>query len=275
MASAPANQLPLFYKDLIPLNSKEHANWTTRNTDKAAWLVGQHAIPITADEFVPASRHFPIVFSSGDNPVPLALMGLNEGVNTFVDDEGKMLENAYIPAYARRYPYLLAKLQPETDQLSLCFDPTCDLVGENPDGQPLFNGEQPSEATEALLNFCQQFEEAGQRTASLVEELKKHDLLMPGEVSIQPTGEGQKPFVYRGFSMVNQEKLRELRGDQLRTWNQNGLLMLVHAHLFSLDLMRLLFGRQLEQGKGPSVQGGTADAMVNGAAASSPAKTNA
>ena len=51
--------------------------------------------------------------------------------------------------------------------------------------------------------------------------------------------------------MVNQDKLRELRGDQLRKWNENGLLPLIFAHLFSLDLMRMIFARQVELGKGP------------------------
>jgi hypothetical protein len=51
--------------------------------------------------------------------------------------------------------------------------------------------------------------------------------------------------------MVNEEKLRELRGDLLRTWTQNGILALIFAHLFSLDLMRMIFSRQVAQGKGP------------------------
>lgn len=53
--------------------------------------------------------------------------------------------------------------------------------------------------------------------------------------------------------MVNQEKLRDIRGDVLRGWNQNGLLPLIYAHVFSLELMRDLFGRQAQQGKGPVV----------------------
>jgi hypothetical protein len=82
MASAPQNaNLPLFYNDLVPLNSRDHANYKSQSTDKATWLIGQHAVPLTVEEFPQAARHFPIVFSSGDQPVPLALMGLNEGVN--------------------------------------------------------------------------------------------------------------------------------------------------------------------------------------------------
>ena len=251
MASAPqATNLPLFYKDLMPLNSRDHATWRSRGTDQAKWLVGQHAIPLTVEEFVHAQRDFPIVFSAGDQPVPLALMGLNEGVNIFVDDDGKLLEPVYVAAYARRYPFLLAKLQPESEELSLCFDPTSDLVGEFDEGNPLFDGTEPSDSCKATLEFCRNFEEAGLRTGAFVAELEKHGLLMDGEVSIQQEGLEQ-PFIYRGFKMVDQEKLREVRGDVLRTWNQSGLLALVFAHLFSLEHMREIFAKQIQSGKGP------------------------
>jgi hypothetical protein len=254
MASAPQAQLPLFYQDLMPLNSRDHANYRARTVDKAKWVVGQHAIPITADEFTAALRNFPIVFSAGDDPVPLALMGLNEGINVYFDDEGTAVEDIYIPAYIRRYPFLLAKLEPTAEQLSLCFDPTSEIVGEFPDGEALFDGDQPSEHTKALLAFAEQFEEAGARTQAMVEELKKHKLLMDGEVAIQQSDKPDTPYVYRGFQMVDQNKLREVRGDQLRKWNENGLLPLIHAHLFSLDMMRVIFFKQTAQGKGPGVQ---------------------
>jgi len=184
--------------------------------------------------------------------VPLALMGLNEGVNVFVDADGKLTESVYVPAYVRRYPFLLAKLSPEANELSLCFDPTSDLVGAFDEGQPLFDGADPSEMTKGMLGFCEQFEEAGLRTGAFIQELKKHNLLMDGEVAIQQEGTDQ-PFIYRGFQMVDQNKLREVRGDILRGWNQNGLLALVFAHLFSLELMREIFGRQVQLGKGPAV----------------------
>lgn len=249
MASAPAN-LPLFYNDLVPLNTRDHATWRARNIDKAPWLAGQHAVPLTVEEFPQAGRHFPIVFASGDNTVPLALMGLNEGVNVFVEDDGTVLNNVYLPAYARRYPFMLAKLQPTSEELSLCFDPTSGLIGDFAEGNPLFDGEAPSPATQGALQFCEQFEQAGQRTQAFIDEIKKHELLMEGEVSIQRQ-EGGQPFVYRGFQMVDQEKLRNVRGDVLRGWAQSGLLPLLYAHVFSLELMSQVFAMQIQQGKGP------------------------
>ncbi|MGV2495594.1 SapC family protein [Pelagerythrobacter aerophilus] len=254
MASAPQPNLPLFYNDLMPLNSRDHAKWHSKGIDSAKWLSTQHAIPLTVDEFVQAQRDYPIVFSSGENPLPLALMGLNEGVNTFVDEEGKVNEPVYLPAYIRRYPFMLAKLQPDSEELSLCFDPTTDSLGEFSEGEALFDGEgQPADATKRALEFCQHFEEAGQRTKAFIEELKKHDLLMDGEIAISLQDNPDRPYVYRGFQMINQEKLREVRGDVLRTWCQNGLLALIYAHMFSLDLMRAIFARQQQQGKGPEL----------------------
>ncbi len=261
----PANAtLPLFYGGLEPLSTNVHGGYKLRQRDTAPQLASAHAIPITVDEFVSVQRFYPIVFSVGENPVPLALMGLNEGVNVFFTDEGAPIGEIYIPAYVRRYPYMLARLRPESEELSLCFDPTSDLVGAFEEGSALFDAEgKPSEATNAVLKFCEEFELSAQRTNAFMEELKKADLLMDGEVSIQPT-DAEQPFLYRGFQMVSEEKLRELRGDELRKMNQSGLLVLIVAHLFSLALMRELFGKQLQQGKGP--QPGMAEAVPAGTA---------
>ena len=222
-----------------------------RPTDKATFLATQHAVPITKDEFALVQRFMPIVFSIGDEPVPLALMGLNEGVNTFFDAEGRLKEpNFYVPAYVRRYPYMLARLSPETEELSLCFDPTTDTIGAFDEGEPLFADGQPTDFTRGILQFAESFEQAGARTNGFMKELTELDLLMDGEVSIQQEGHPQ-PFVYRGFRMVDEQKLADLRGDQLRKMSQSGMLPLLYAHLFSLSLMRDIFARQVEQGDTP------------------------
>jgi len=252
MATAAPNQnLPLFYNAVEPVNVTQHGKMKVRKLLKMGHVAKTHAIPVTVDEFTLAQRHYPIVFSIGDKSIPIALMGLNEGVNVYLDDDGRPLDpSLYIPAYIRRYPFLLARVRPDSDELSLCFDPTSGAVGEFDEGEPLFNGNEPSEATKAVLAFCEQFETAGQRTSAFIQELKTSDLLMDGEVAIQPEGAAQ-PFVYRGFRMVDEEKLRNLRGDELRKMNQSGMLALIYAHLFSLSQIRDVFSRQVQQGKGP------------------------
>jgi hypothetical protein len=251
MASVPPNDLPLFYNQLQPLSSVAHADFRSRRVERAPFLTQAHAIPITVDEFALAQRFYPIVFSVGENPVPLALMGLNENVNTFVDADGALVQDAYVPAYIRRYPFMLARLRPESDELSLCFDPTSDAVGQFEEGQPLFRDGQISETTQGILDFCEQFEQAGQRTGAFMQELVEHKLLMDGEVSIQMESAPQ-PYIYRGFQMVSEDKLRELRGDVARKMVQSGLLALIYAHLLSMNLVRDIFARQVAQGKMPA-----------------------
>ena len=250
MASQP-QPFPLFYRGLEPLSSEAHANYKVRTLDRAPFLVGQHAIPVTVDEFPMVQRYMPIVFSVGDEPVPIALMGLNEGVNVYVDENGRLSEpGVYVPAYVRRYPYMLARLRPDANELSLCFDPTSETIGPFDEGEPLFENGQPSETTKQVLAFNESFEQAGARTAAFLKEIGEMGLLMDGEVTIQQDGV-ERPFVYRGFQMVSEEKLADLRGDQLRRANQSGMLPLLYAHLFSLTLMRDIFARQVAQGKMP------------------------
>jgi hypothetical protein len=250
MASAPQAQgLPLFYNDLQPLSSEMHGDWRVRRANAAPFMATQHAIPLTVEEFPLVQRHMPIVFSIGDEAVPLGLMGLNEGVNVFFDADGKIKEgeNLYIPAYIRRYPYLLARLRPDAEELSLCFDPTSDTIGAFDEGDALFEEGKPTELVQNILKFNEEFEIAGQKTNAFIKELNDLNLLMDGEVAIQPEGAAQ-PYIYRGFRMVDENKLNELRGDQLRKMAQNGMLPLIYAHLFSLGLMREIFARQVQQG---------------------------
>ena len=251
MATSAPTDLPPLYNDLEPIQRQKHGEMKFRRIDAIEGLATTHAVPLTVDEFISAQRQFPIIFSAGDVSVPLALMALHEGTNTIFGKDGKPVdERMYVPAYIRRYPFMLARLHPESDQLSLCVDPKSGAIGEFEDGEPLFDGENAAENTNEILKFCEQFEQAAQRTQAFMEELKSLDLLMDGELSIS-TGEGNQPSIYRGFRMVDEEKFRNLSGDKLRKMNQNGILPLVMAHLMSLSLSRDLFARHVAQGTGP------------------------
>ncbi|WP_242137578.1 MULTISPECIES: SapC family protein [unclassified Sphingomonas] len=253
MASAP-QALPLFYNALEPLSSEAHANFRFNAADAAPFLVNQHAIPVTVDEFVATQPWLPIVFTLGTDAIPIALMGLNEGVNVFVGDDGKLIEDkVYVPAYIRRYPFMLARLRPDAQDLSLCFDPTSNTIGAFDEGEALFAEGKPTELVQNILGFNEQFEQAGARTANFMTELRELDLLMDGEFTLNMAGNDQ-PFIYRGFQIVNEEKLNDLRGDQLRKIQKSGLLPLVYAHLFSLTTLPQIFDRQVKLGKVPAPQ---------------------
>ena len=250
MASTPANQpqsvFPLFYQSVTPISSDTHASWGLLPRDSLAFTRNTHAIPVTVDEFASCPRSFPIVFGLGDAAAPLALVGLQEGNNLYVDDNGIWEPTAYVPAFIRRYPFMLARLSPDRPDLSLCFDDTAGQIG--PDvGEPLFADGAPSETTKNILGFCEQFEQAVDRTRRFMEDLEKLNLLMDGEVTIQRDGLAE-PAVYRGFRMIDEAKLQALRGDQARKLVQSGMMGLIYAHLFSLALISPLFERQFAAG---------------------------
>ena len=71
-----------------------------------------NAVPISHTEFQPIARHYPIVFTSGDagkSFAAVAVLGLSQGENLFYAD-GKWAGGSYIPAYARRYPFCMARV---------------------------------------------------------------------------------------------------------------------------------------------------------------------
>src|SRR3546814_13683576 len=87
-------------------------------------------------------------------------MGIKGGDIVFVDCEVTITEkNLYIPASIRRYPYMLARLRPDAQELSLCFDPTSDAIGDFEEGEALFDGDQPTEFTKGILQFNEAFEQ--------------------------------------------------------------------------------------------------------------------
>ncbi len=240
--AAPEQSLPLFYGSLVPLSSQLHPTHGLKPREHLAFTRNTHAIPITVDEFAVAQRHYPIVFGLGENPAPLALVGLQDGHNLYVGADGQWAEGQYVPAFVRRYPFMLARLSPTSEELSLCFDDTSDQIAAGA-GEPFFKGVEPTDTTKGILAFCEQFEQAVFRTRAFMDELAKLDLLMDGEVTIQRDGLSE-PAVYRGFRMVAEDRLQALRGDQARKLVQSGMLGLCYAHLFSLSLISGLFEKQ-------------------------------
>jgi hypothetical protein len=241
----------LLYKNPEPLSLEAHSKLGLKNIERPFGFVETtHVVPLTVQEFGMAATSLPIIFAP-DRKTPLAVLSARSGENLYVDGTGNWELDGYIPAFIRRYPFVFAADQ-QGDNFVVCIDTQAEMIGENPD-LPLFENGQPSQVTKSILDFSEQFEQAGARTQAFMNELRELDLLMEGEVTIQPEQE-QPPFVYRGFQMVNEEKLAALRGDQLRKMSQSGMLPLLYAHLFSLSLMREIFGRQAQQGKMPQPQ---------------------
>ncbi len=239
--------LPMFYQSLAPLQSNVHTDLALVERSTFPFAHGANAIPITIDEFVVCQKHYPIVFTPEENGAPLALMGLADGDNLFVDAQGNWKEGAYVPAYVRRYPFLLARLTPEATDLSLCFDDSSNLVSTTGTGK-LFAGTEPTEVCKNVLQFCENFELAVQRTRAFMTELKDYKILTDAEANASIDG---KNLTFRGFKTVDEKLVQELRGDQARKLVKNGMLGLIYAHFFSLGNMQNLLQQAQSVGRLP------------------------
>ena len=87
-------------------------------------------MPINAVEFGLAVRHYPIVFTSADPALPVAVLGLRSGQNMFIGDDGAWESSNYVPAYIRRYPFIFMSSS-DGLQFTLCVDVESEAVSEH------------------------------------------------------------------------------------------------------------------------------------------------
>ena len=76
-----------------------------------------NSVILAGVEFSEAAKEYAIVFTqAGDKVVPVAMLGLRNEENLFVDDKGGW-DVRCIPSFVRRYPFVLAETG-ETGQQS-------------------------------------------------------------------------------------------------------------------------------------------------------------
>ncbi len=226
----------LFYSKPEPLSVEAHGNLSLNNPTRPYDFVAQtNIVPLTVTEFSPAALSYPVIFV-GDNKQPVAVMGLREGENLFIDANGDFKPDAYVPAYVRRYPFVFAN-DPENQRLILCIDRAAPFIAEG-EGQPLFVDGKPSPYTEQAMEFCNSFEQERQRTESFVALLKDLDLFEVREQTFtprNPDGSNGEPQKVAEFFAVSEDKLRALDPAKLAELRDNGALGQIYAHLVSLQ----------------------------------------
>jgi hypothetical protein len=226
----------LFYKSPEPLDARLHGNLGLRQSDRPfSFAAKQHFVPLHVTEFSPAALNYPIIFA-GSNYSPLAVMAINPGENLFISDDGLYKPGAYIPAFIRRYPFVVAK-DDEQNRLMICIDRGSDLFVEGGGDLRLFEAGQPSQYTKNCIEFCSNFDVDRQRTDLFVEELKGLDLLESKQTTFtprMPDGSDGPPQLIAEYFAVSEEKLKALPADKLAGLAASGALGQIYAHLISL-----------------------------------------
>jgi hypothetical protein len=204
---------------------------------------GVRVVPLTMIEFGSAMRTYPIIFTNLETPTPLAVVGLLDDVNLFVNEQGHWDQFSYIPTYLRCHPFTLAK--EAGGQLAIVLDRDAASVSEEPEF-PFFTNGEPSEHTQAMMQLCADFERERQRTVEFCKKLVDLDLLAVMQATHKPEGATEEQSL-ADYVAIDAAKLDALPADTIYELHQTGYLSASYLHLYSLENWRHLMARRVSQ----------------------------
>jgi len=230
---------PFGYKQVIPFQ-KTHKVRLLAPGEAPEFVRQGGAVPISHSEFVPAGRDYPIVFISGDGKTfnAVAVVGMNAKENLFVAD-GQWVSGVYMPAYARRYPFCMAKVnvnQVEQKDRLICVEQSA--LDEK--GEALFDANgQPSAKWQDL-----------ERTREMCAILADYGLLEPFTMQAKLNADkGGGSMQLGGMHRVAEKNLENLNAAQLKNLVRRGVMARIYVHLLSLEHFGRLLDRKAAQGK--------------------------
>ena len=171
-----------------------------------------------------------------------AVVGGDEDVNLFVDENGEWEHGVYIPAYVRCYPFALAAKA--DNEFAVVIDRAADSVTDEPE-QRFFDGGKVTPETQSMLDFCARYDAEVKLTAAFGQRLRELGLLVGQQVTRTAPGSDAEPFA--SYFAVDRDKLNELGESDLRELFNSGCLAGAYAHLFSLENWQLIIERHVSR----------------------------
>ena len=226
-AQAP---LPLFYRKPTLLDVGAHANWGLNKDMNFAFASAANALPVNLVEFPQIAHFYPIAFARDEAATPVAVVGVRDNENLFVHDDGTWQTETYIPAYVRRYPFILSE-SADGQQLSLCIDDAPNVVLKNGGDRFFDDKSQPTQIAKNALEFCRSYHVAAKQTMASGQALAASGLLVDRAADI--TLKSGQRISFSGFRIIDEVKFNQLPPEVLVDWRNKGWLAAAYAHLFS------------------------------------------
>lgn len=237
------------YQNVIPIDRAQHQDFRIEPVRDFRFSACLQSVPLVSQEFYEASKEYPIVFVSeneqgGVPHLPVALLGLVQGANLFVEENGNW-DARYIPAFLRRYPFMF--VPSGKDQITFCVD--ADYAGFNAEhGEVLFNADAPSPALKQAMDFASVYQQQIAQTLQLMAQLREYDLLIQQSLKAElPSGQA---YQVQGFWVIDEEKLQKLDPLRVQGMFSSGQLALIYAHLMSISNLGRLVDRMAKQVSG-------------------------
>ncbi len=219
----PAAGLPPFYRKPVALRFDEYGRHSLAADRDHRFASRVVAVPLGIGEFPRAAGQYPIVFVDAGAPMPLAVLGLH-GRNLMVGPDGRWREGHYVPAYIRRYPFILVETEAAGDRLP-AIDEACGWLlpdGARADATRLFDASGgPSRCVAEMMELCAAVDAEHRRSAAFVQALAGQGIL------VVPRADRD------GFRIVDEAAWRALPAETLGGWHRQGWTDLVALHLAS------------------------------------------
>ena len=231
----------VYYEKPVLLDRDKHRRRKVRPAASFAFARKANSLYLAAVEFNEACKEYAIVFTRAANgtTVPVAMLGLRAQENLFVNSDGGW-DATYIPAFVRRYPFVLADLPGRTD-MAVCVDEAFEGLNEQ-EGEPLFDAQGQSTAfLQNALEFLNRYQAEYLRTEAFCQRLEQAGLLM--EMNARVDLVDGRNFTVNGLLIVDEKKLLALADGAALTLFRSGELHLISMHLMSLSNMQKLTGR--------------------------------
>lgn len=237
-AGAP-QAAPVLYAKPVPLTPQRHAKLRLAAERDYAVAAGVNSVPVNAIELRHAAKHYPVVFSARAPAMSICILGLSEGENLFVGEDGRWAADHYVPAYIRRYPFIFMA-GPDRQQYVLCVDEAAECVGNK--GDAFFRKGEPTEVTQRALSFCSSYQTQSEATREYVAALEAQDLLVPNRAEI--TVAGGETLRLGGFRIIDEKRFAGLADEVFLDWRRRGWLPHVYAHFMSMANWSALIARR-------------------------------
>ncbi len=234
------------HRPLLPmlelLNNISHKDLRVITRRGARWGDDVMSCPVTVDEFRALQAHYPVVFQPDGNGsfLPAALLGLQEGHNVFLDDDG--WDADYVPLSIRRMPFSIG-VAPD-DELRMMVDMASPRIASGAEGEAVFlpHGGN-SELVENANSLLRALHEGLQATAEFVQALVANDLLESFVLDVErPDGSHGR---LEGFYTIHEERLAALDTGTVGLLHQAEYLQPIYMAMASMGNLPRLIRRHL------------------------------
>ena len=245
----------VYYEKPVLLDRVRHRRRRIRAGASFAFARKANSLYLAGAEFAQACKEYAIVFTRGGNGrvIPVVVLGLRSRENLYVDEAGGW-KGRYIPAFVRRYPFVLAEL-PGQGSLAVCIDESYPGVNDQ-DGEALFDAAgQDTPFLRNALDFLTACQRESLRTEGFCQRLEQAGLLT--EMNARADLVDGRSFSVNGLLVVDEKKLTALPDATALAMFRSGELHLVSMHLLSLSNMQQLVDRLAQRKVPQAPQPGT------------------